>query len=135
MSKNYSELDEIIKEVGRRYGAICALKIIKRNRGSETILIAFLMGEKREERDFHKIFEEISDKLKLTNIDLIILNDAPLTICYGILKEYEVVYCDNKEKLKAFKAQITEKYLDFREEVRGHTEISLKKAKEIESKI
>ena len=129
MNNNKKEkVDEIITRIGRKYKAICAFKLEKELGGSKVLQIAFLMGEKREEGDFHKIFSELSEELEMSNIDLVILNDAPLAIAYTIIKDGEEIYCDNREALKKFKANVTERYLDFRNEVRGQIEISLKKS-------
>ncbi len=123
-------IDDVISEVGRKYGAICAYKLQKGEGESKGALqVAFIFREEPSKETFHSIFEELSKKLSLSNINLIILNKAPLTISYIILKQGEQVYCDDKEILKRFKAKIVEKYLDFRNEVRGQTEISLEKAR------
>ncbi len=129
MDEKAEDIDEIIKTIGRKYGAFCAYKIIKQVGDSEVLQIAFIMRDDNEKPDFHKIFSELSEKLKSTNIDLVILNTAPLAIAYIILKKGEEVYCDDRALLKRFAAKVVEKYLDFRNEVRGHTEISLKKTK------
>lgn len=121
------KIDEIITEIGRKYGAFCAYKIQRQIGGTEVFQIAFIFDNECGEEKFHNIFSDLSEKLCTPHIELIILNTAPPTISYIILKDGKEVYCDNKEKLKSFRAKITEQYLDFRNEVRGHTEVSLKK--------
>jgi len=130
MSNKISLIDEVIREIGRKYGAVCAFKLQKGERENNVILqVALIFREKPSKEVFHNIFQELSDKLSLNNIDLLIMNDAPLTLTYVVLKQGEQVYCDDQEVLKKFKAKIIEEYLDFRNEVRGQTEISLEKAR------
>jgi len=130
MSNKISLIDEVIREIGRKYGAVCAFKLQKGERENNVILqVALIFREKPSKEVFHNIFQELSDKLPLNNIDLLIMNDAPLTLTYVVLKQGEQVYCDDQEVLKKFKAKIIEEYLDFRNEVRGQTEISLEKAR------
>ncbi len=127
---NPAIIDEVIREIGRKYGAVCAYKLQKGDKENKAVLqVALIFREKPSRNIFHDIFQELSEKLSLTNIDLVIMNNAPLTITYIILKQGTQVYCDDQEILKRFKAKIVEEYLDFRNEVRGHTEISLEKAR------
>lgn len=130
MSDKESFINEVIREVGRKYGAVCAYKMQRGEKeGEVTLQVAFIFREEPTKEIFHNIFQELSEKLSLSNLDLLIMNHAPLTLSYIILKQGEQVYCDDINVLKEFKAKIVEQYLDFRNEVRGQTEISLEKAR------
>lgn len=130
MKSKIDIIDEAIKEIGRKYGAVCAFKLQKGGKEGDVVLqVALIFREKPSKEIFHSIFQELSGKLPIAHIDLLIMNNAPLTLTYVVLKQGEQVYCDDQEELKKFKAKIVEEYLDFRNEVRGQTEISLEKAR------
>ncbi len=124
-------IDEAIMEVGRKYGAICAFKYISQAGAVKKLQIGFLFREKEENEKFHKIFSEISERLREFNleIEVIILNKAPLATAYIIIRDGTEIYCDDIEQTRRFKSRLIEKYLDFREEVQGYIQVSFEKAR------
>ena len=54
------------------------------------------------------------DILKTDEIDLVLMNDAPLKIAYEILKTGKLLYCNNEIELINFFEETVKYYLDFK---------------------
>lgn len=52
--------------------------------------------------------------LETDEIDFIVLNKAPLSIQYGVLKDKEILYYTNKSKAVDFQCRVISEYLDFK---------------------
>lgn len=61
-----------------------------------------------------RIWEELTKKLKTEEIDLVILNNAPLQIKYGILETSRLVYCADHKQRMDFEGWAIKRYLDFK---------------------
>lgn len=61
-----------------------------------------------------EIYEEISKRLKTDEIDLICLNKAPLSVQYGVIKDKEILYYTNKQKLVDYETMVITNYLDIK---------------------
>lgn len=80
--------------------------------------IAILFDEKLSSQEIESMENEIY--IKLTNVlgtdevDLIVLNRAPLSVKFGVLKDKEIIYFSNKEKVVDFQCNVVSEYLDFK---------------------
>ncbi|SKA75572.1 Nucleotidyltransferase domain-containing protein [Caloramator quimbayensis] len=61
-----------------------------------------------------EVFEDISRCLKTDEIDLICLNNAPLSMQYGVIKDKEILYYYDKQKLIDYETMIIMNYLDIK---------------------
>ncbi|WP_207180779.1 type VII toxin-antitoxin system MntA family adenylyltransferase antitoxin [Anaerocellum diazotrophicum] len=62
----------------------------------------------------NEILDGLMKMLKTDEIDLVILNHAPLSVRYGVLKTGKIVYCSNTEKMVDFQTEVISKYLDIK---------------------
>lgn len=61
-----------------------------------------------------QLYLDLTAKLKTEEIDLIVLNRAPMSIRYGVLKSKRRIFCSDKSKTLDFEAETVLKYLDFK---------------------
>lgn len=76
-----------------------------------------LSGQLSKRQRFEKHLELIGifiNVFRTDEIDLIILNDAPLRFCYVILKTGKLIYCKTKDDLIDLREQVLKNYLDFK---------------------
>ena len=76
-----------------------------------------LSGQLSKRQRFDKHLELIgifNNVFRTDEIDLIILNDAPLRFCYVILKTGKLIYFRNKDDLIDLRDQVLKYYLDFK---------------------
>ncbi|WPX08429.1 type VII toxin-antitoxin system MntA family adenylyltransferase antitoxin [Anaerocellum danielii] len=85
--------------------------------------IAVLFDKDLSKKIMEELENEILDGLmkmfKTDEVDLVVLNSAPLSVRYGVLKTAKIVYCSNIEKTVDFQTEVISKYLDiepYREE-------------------
>jgi len=57
---------------------------------------------------------EITSTLRTDEVGLVVLNNAPLAIAYGVIKEAKVLYSSNESERLDFEELITRRYFDFR---------------------
>jgi predicted nucleotidyltransferase len=80
--------------------------------------IAVLFDRNIERKDFKqlegKLFLELSKRLQTDEIDLVILNTAPLSIRYGVLRERQLIYYSDKLQVIDFENETILAYLDFK---------------------
>jgi predicted nucleotidyltransferase len=70
---------------------------------------------KRQRFDEHlELIGIFNNVFRTDEIDLIILNDAPLRFCYVILKTGKLLYFRNKDDLIDLRDQVLKYYLDFK---------------------
>jgi len=62
----------------------------------------------------NEILDGLMKIFKTDEIDLVILNNAPLSVRYGVLKTGKIVYCSNIEKVVDFQTEVISKYLDIK---------------------
>lgn len=94
--------------------------------------IAILLEDKVKNLESQRelIFSCISKVLKTDEIDLIILNEAPVELCYNIIQEGQIVFCRDEKRKIEFIERVIKEYLDtvyIRDEHRFHL---LKRIKE-----
>lgn len=61
-----------------------------------------------------KLLGEISDILKIDDIDVVILNDAPPLISHRILSEGRLIFCQDKKIQLSYEVKAVLKYLDWK---------------------
>jgi len=61
-----------------------------------------------------ELFDDLIEFLGTDEIDLIILNDVPLSMQYGVLKDKKILYYSDKEKLVDFETEVVKKYLEIK---------------------
>lgn len=90
--------------------------------GTETPLsdvdIAFLFEQNLNPDMMQKLesqlYFQLTSKFRTEEIDLVNLNQAPLSICYGVLKNSQRIYYSDKAKTVDFENETVLKYLDFK---------------------
>ncbi|MBZ4662594.1 MAG: nucleotidyltransferase domain protein [Caloramator sp.] len=121
-SKVYSNLDEL-KNVFSQY--------------KDKIVVAYLFGSVHRRqvtplsdvdiailinKDYEDIINEIEEKLyedlvrclKTDEIDLVCLNRAPLSVQYGVIKDKEILYFSDKQKVVDYETSVITNYLDIK---------------------
>lgn len=80
--------------------------------------IAVLFDENLSQEAIKELENDIIDGLikifKTDEIDLIVLDNVPLSVKYGVLKTAKIVYCTNIEKTVDFQTEVISKYLDIK---------------------
>jgi predicted nucleotidyltransferase len=61
-----------------------------------------------------ELFLKLSKQLRTDEIDLVVLNTAPPSIRYDVLRERRLLYYTNKSQVADFEAQTILTYLDFK---------------------
>jgi predicted nucleotidyltransferase len=61
-----------------------------------------------------EVFGKLADLLRTEEIDLINLNTAPLSFRYNIIKDGQLIYYSNKDKVIDFHSETVTYYLDFK---------------------
>lgn len=78
------------------------------------VLFDFSLTKEEIEKLERDIFLKVTDVLKTDEIDFVILNNSPLSIKYGVIKNKEIIYYSNKLKVVDFESSVITKYLDFK---------------------
>lgn len=79
--------------------------------------IAILIDEKYKniinqiEQD---IYEDLTKCMNTDEIDLVCLNKAPLSVQYGVIKDKEILYYYDKQKVVDYETSVITKYLDIK---------------------
>lgn len=80
--------------------------------------IAVLFDKDLSQEIVEELENEILDGLmkifKTDEIDLVVLNSAPLSVRYGVLETAKIIYCSNIEKTVDFQTEVVSKYLDIK---------------------
>ena len=61
-----------------------------------------------------EVIDLLNDVFRTDEIDLVIMNNAPLTFCYNIIKTGKMLYCRERTELVDFQERLTKLYLDFK---------------------
>ena len=77
-----------------------------------------------------KLMGEIAILIRKNNIDLIILNEAPLLLAYNIIKSGIILKSDETKRVK-FETKILSMYLDEKYYIKRHTKETLKRIAEV----
>ncbi|MEZ0537165.1 nucleotidyltransferase domain-containing protein [Caldicellulosiruptoraceae bacterium PP1] len=80
--------------------------------------IAVLFNNKLTNQEIDNFEEEIYSKLttllKTEEIDLIVLNKAPLSVQYGVIKNKEIIYFSDMTQVVDYQTKLLLTYLDFK---------------------
>lgn len=57
---------------------------------------------------------ELEETLDKSKIDVILLNNAPLILCYEIIAHGKVIYCKDDDRRTTFEDRVMRDYLDFK---------------------
>jgi predicted nucleotidyltransferase len=80
--------------------------------------IAILFDEKissAEAEDMeNEIYAKLTEVLGTDEVDLIVLNKAPISVRFGVLKDKEFIYFSDKRKVVDFQCDVISEYLDFK---------------------
>jgi hypothetical protein len=119
-------IDDQLKEVLpaiRRYDDVVALYLLgsfaKKNvKPLSDIDFGVLLAKKLDREERFKIHLDLigwfADILKTDEIDLILMNDAPLKFAHEIFKTGKLLYCGDENELIDFYEKTVKFYLDFR---------------------
>ena len=78
------------------------------------ILISSKLG-KKERFDKHlDLIGKFNEVLRTDEVDLVMMNDAPMRFSHNIIKSGKLLYCSNKTELSDFIEKTIKLYLDFR---------------------
>jgi uncharacterized protein len=80
--------------------------------------IAILFDEKLCSEEIenmeNEIYAKLIEALGTDEVDLIVLNRAPLSVRFGVLKDKEIIYFSDKGKVVDFQCDVVSEYLDFK---------------------
>lgn len=68
---------------------------------------------------------DVCGLLKRGDIDLVVLNDTPLSLSYRVVREGKVVYCKDERKRIRFEVKIMTMYFDRKHYYDRHTKLSI----------
>lgn len=92
--------------------------------------IAVMLDESLSKKDMFNeeldLISELTCVLKSDNIDLVVLNDAPLLLKYNIIKNGHVLKSDETKRI-AFETGIMSRYLDEQYYIKRHTDMILQR--------
>ena len=63
---------------------------------------------------------DLSALIKNDDVDVVVLNEAPLALQYRILRDGISLYCRNRDRLTEFSARAISEYLDFKPIIERH---------------
>ena len=72
-----------------------------------------------------KLIAKAISLLETDKIDLVILNDIPLSLPYRVVRDGKIVYCRDELKRIHFEARIMTRYFDRKYYYDRHTELSI----------
>jgi predicted nucleotidyltransferase len=71
--------------------------------------------DKQKRFDKHlDLLGKFNEVLKTDEVDLVMMNDAPMRFSHNIIKSGKLIYCQNKTELSEFIEKTVKLYLDFR---------------------
>jgi predicted nucleotidyltransferase len=102
------------------------------NRFSDVDIAVLLRGEPDAERCFEarlRLIGDLVEILRMEELDVAVLNQAPASLRYRVLKEGLRLYCRDHDRWIAFRLQTVNEYLDFKPFLERHTRALLEKAR------
>jgi len=99
---------------------------------SDVDIAVLLAGDPNAERCFEmrlQLIGGVMDLLHFNDVDVIILNQAPLALCYRVLRD-GVLLCGRDEQTRIkFTARTVSEYLDFKPVIERHERAILERAR------
>ena len=102
------------------------------NSFSDVDIAVLLRGEPDGGRSFDarmRLIGDLVELLKLTDVDVAVLNHAPASLRYRVLKDGLLLYCRDHDRWIAFRLRTVNEYLDFKPFLERHTRAILEKAR------
>lgn len=92
--------------------------------------IGILVDEKKVPKDVPygykaKVITDLISILKTEKVDLVILNESPLFLCFRVIHDGEILYSKDEKKRIEFEVKIISRYLDRRFYYDRHINLSL----------
>ena len=76
-----------------------------------------------------EIIGGLMDILRINDVDVIVLNQAPLALGYRVLRDGILLYYRNRQVIIEFTAQTVSAYLDFKPVIERHERTILERAR------
>lgn len=108
-----------------------SIAVKKEGKLSDVDIAVFLDEKLNKEKRISfqlKMISHFISLLKTDKIDVVVMNDAPISLNYNIIKHGKILKDD--EKRAKFEAQILSKYLDMKYYMDRHTNLALKRIAE-----
>jgi hypothetical protein len=80
-----------------------------------------------------KLLSDINDLFQTDEVTLVVLNNAPLTIQYGVISDSKLIFCRDEGKRQEFENRIVMIYLDFSYYLKEYDRELLRQLKEGEA--
>ena len=78
------------------------------------ILVSRKLGKQKRFDKHLDLIGKFNDVLRTDEVDLVMMNDAPMRFAHHIIKSGKLLYCSNKTELSDFIEKTIKLYLDFR---------------------
>lgn len=78
------------------------------------VLISRRLNKRQRFEKYLELIGVFNSVFRTDEIDLVVLNDAPLRFCHRILKTGNLLHLGNKRELVDFSEKVVKLYLDFR---------------------
>jgi len=78
------------------------------------ILVSSKLGKQKRFDKHLDLIGKFNKVLRTDEVDLVMMNDAPLRFSHNIIKSGKLLYCSNKTELSDFIEKTIKLYLDFR---------------------
>ncbi|MDB4442201.1 nucleotidyltransferase domain-containing protein [bacterium] len=78
------------------------------------ILVSSKLGKQKRFDKHLDLIGKFNEVLRTDEVDLVMMNDAPMRFSYNIIKSGKLLYCSNKAELSDFIEKTIKLYLDFR---------------------
>jgi len=78
------------------------------------ILVSSKLGKQKRFDKHLDLIGKFNEVLRTDEVDLVMMNDAPMRFSHNIIKSGKLLYCSNKTELSDFIEKTIKLYLDFR---------------------
>jgi predicted nucleotidyltransferase len=78
------------------------------------ILLSMELGKKERFEKQLELIGTFNETFKTDEVDLVLMNDAPIRFSYNILRDGRLLFCRDRNKLVAFVERTMKLYLDFK---------------------
>ena len=78
------------------------------------ILVSSKLGKQKRFDKHLDLIGKFNEVLRTDEVDLVMMNDAPMRFSHNIIKSGKLLYCSNKAELSDFIEKTIKLYLDFR---------------------
>ena len=99
---------------------------------SDVDIAVLLAGDPDAKRCFEmrlQLIGGVMDLLHFNDVDVIILNQAPLALRYRVLRDGALLYCRDEQTRITFTARTVSEYLDFKPVIERHERAILERAR------